>query len=793
MTRARRIDIAVVALLAPVWLLCVFLHGRLLWSERLAWVPIHVTPSAAGFPAVSDLWPNETPAAVGLAPGDRLLAIGERELRGVGRLRLLSLLYGSADESLAVPLRIERGGREQAATLQLRRIAFPWRTLPLVVGLGVMGLLLPLRGSGARAARAWALAGVSYSLHWSLLFGPPAWQTYLGMPLFLGGASVFPPLLLRACLLTPDPAVPRGRIATGWTWALAVNGFGTSSWALGVPFSGEIGLRVIFAVNFVLALGAVAILARNYRRADAIGRRQVKWVLFGVYIGAAPVIFAAALGAIDPGFWWLYEISLVATAFTPFCIFIAFVRFGFLDIDRLLTVTAAYSLLSVVVLSVLFSVVPLLAELLSQNIGIEQRTVQTMMSVAVAAVLVPSERYVRPPLERLFFRERKALEAGASALRSELARVAEPGALFQTLGTRLAEFLRLETCVIYGLAGEAYAPLFARGAGVPPGFEAEGRLVSLLAEHAAPIPVAQWRRWARRGAIEGADRAALESLAPDVLLPIHREDQLTAFLCLGQKQSGDIFTQTDLTLLAGLVDRASLALLRFDAGSIERSERELNQALRSYVPAAVADELARGAAPAPGEREVTVLFVDVRGYTSFSQGRRPEEIFEVVNTYTTAVSGVIRRHSGAVVEFHGDGLMAVFGAPRTLEDKERAAVAAARDILGTVAGLELGRKHGLPSLEVGVGIATGDAFVGDIQAVDRRIWGVIGNTTNLAARLQNLTKDLEAAIVIDLVTGERASAEVHDFTQHEDIRVRGRSDAMQVYALPRTAPVAEAA
>ena len=286
MSRARRLDLALVALLTPLWLLCVFLHVRLVWNDRLAWVPIHVTPLADGPPTVADLWPSSSPQDVGLEPGDRLLSLAGTDLRGVGRLRLLALAHGGADEALRVPLRIERGGVEQDATLQLRRVAFPWRTVPLVVGLGLMGLLLPLRGSGARAARAWALAGVSYSLHWSLLFGPPAWQTYLGMPLFLAGAAVFPPLLLRACLLTPDPVVPRGRVMTAWTWGLAINGVGTASWVLGVPFSGDLGLRVIFSVNFILAVGAIAILARNYRSADAIGRRQVKWVLFGVYVGA---------------------------------------------------------------------------------------------------------------------------------------------------------------------------------------------------------------------------------------------------------------------------------------------------------------------------------------------------------------------------------------------------------------------------------------------------------------------------------------------------------------------------
>ena len=130
-------------------------------------------------------------------------------------------------------------------------------------------------------------------------------------------------------------------------------------------------------------------------------------------------------------------------------------------------------------------------------------------------------------------------------------------------------------------------------------------------------------------------------------------------------------------------------------------------------------------------------------------------------------------------------MMAVFGAPRELAHKERAAVEAGREIVEAVGALPVeARQGGDTKLAVGVGIATGEAFVGNIQAVDRMIWSAIGNTTNLAARLQSLTRDLDASLVIDGETWVRAQPAAADFEKRSDVPIRGRRETQDVYALP---------
>ena len=154
-----------------------------------------------------------------------------------------------------------------------------------------------------------------------------------------------------------------------------------------------------------------------------------------------------------------------------------------------------------------------------------------------------------------------------------------------------------------------------------------------------------------------------------------------------------------------------------------------------------------------------------------------------MNRHTEAISEAVREHGGSVVEFNGDGMMAVFGAPRKLAHKERAAVQAGFEIVDAVGRLPVeDPSSGSTNLAVGVGIATGEAFVGNIRAVDRMIWSAIGNTTNLAARLQILTRDLDAALVIDHATWERAQPVSGAFQKRPGVPIRGRRETQDVYA-----------
>jgi adenylate cyclase len=176
------------------------------------------------------------------------------------------------------------------------------------------------------------------------------------------------------------------------------------------------------------------------------------------------------------------------------------------------------------------------------------------------------------------------------------------------------------------------------------------------------------------------------------------------------------------------------------------------------------------------------MFVDIRGYSAYAEQRAPEQVFGTVTAYTQRVSEIVMQHHGSVVEFNGDGMMAVFGAPDALDSKEREAVQAALEIAESVAESlppAISTRHRFP---IGVGIATGRAFVGHVKGLDRDIWTALGAATNRAARLQALTRELGTDVLIDEATWRRLDLLRGGFARHANMLLRGHSRRLNLYA-----------
>jgi class 3 adenylate cyclase len=537
-------------------------------------------------------------------------------------------------------------------------------------------------------------------------------------------------------------------------------------------------------LNTVYLAVLVALLTLNYRACGPRGRRQLKWVVLGFWVGLVPVFLASLLALAAPELWWLYEASLVLSLAIPICLFIALVRFNLFDVNRLLTAAATYSVVGTIALAGVFLVVPRASAAAAG--WVEPQVSQPMLALSLAGIALVGLRQVDALLQTRLYPERRALEDAAGRLRQDLSSCEKPADILTALGVRLRSLLSLETVAIYARTDVAFAPVFARGPGISPAFDPNGPLATLLEAYREPLDPGQ----IKGGTLERADWAALASMGVELVVPITLRGELGGFLCLGGKGSGDIFTPSDIALLLGLADKAADELLRFEQAEVERQARELSEQLRRYVPAAVARELDEGFRLEAGEREVSVLFVDIRGYTPFSEGQRPDAIFAAVSQYTELVSRVVDECGGSVVEFHGDGLMAVFGAPRPLEHKESCAVRAARAVSDAIPALDVRGADGAPhQLDVGVGVATGPAYVGPLKTVDREIWVALGNTSNLSARLEGATRDLDVAVVIDAPTHAAAQAaeqtSTEGFVARASLRLKGRSTPVDVFTWSR--------
>jgi adenylate cyclase len=178
-------------------------------------------------------------------------------------------------------------------------------------------------------------------------------------------------------------------------------------------------------------------------------------------------------------------------------------------------------------------------------------------------------------------------------------------------------------------------------------------------------------------------------------------------------------------------------------------------------------------------REVSVLFTDIRGFTSLSETMPPEKIVAMLNSYFEEQVEVIFRHGGTLDKFIGDAIMAFWGAPVAHPEHARLAVEAALAMSDTLEAWRQGIGEVGGDLDIGIGIHSGDAVVGFIGSGERLDYTAIGDTVNLASRIEGQTKG-RARILVSEVT-RNACREAFEWRDHGSCQVKGREQEVRLF------------
>lgn len=233
---------------------------------------------------------------------------------------------------------------------------------------------------------------------------------------------------------------------------------------------------------------------------------------------------------------------------------------------------------------------------------------------------------------------------------------------------------------------------------------------------------------------------------------------------------------------------AWLAYVAFALREYLREKRSREQAVQLFSrfvnPHVVQELVAHGGLSRSGEsRQITILFSDIRGFTTLSEKRTPEQVVELLNRYFSLQVEVVFRHGGSLDKFIGDCIMAFWGAPLDDPDHAKHAVEAALEMADTLQKFkqELGEEDA--SFDVGIGIHTGPAVVGLIGSEQRREYTAIGDTVNLGSRIEGLTKGV-SRILVSRETKE-ACGNAFDFQSFGSFKVKGREQEVELFAPSR--------
>jgi adenylate cyclase len=266
-----------------------------------------------------------------------------------------------------------------------------------------------------------------------------------------------------------------------------------------------------------------------------------------------------------------------------------------------------------------------------------------------------------------------------------------------------------------------------------------------------------------------------------------------ACFAIASANVGQLATSTTAFVLGGfavlgvMVAMTNHAVRRMFHGLRQRDN------LTRFLPRQVADRVIRAGpnALAPVEREVTVMFSDIRGFTAMSEGLSPTDVLAMLDDYFGRMGQIVKGHDGVVGKFMGDGLLAFWGVPDRVDDHAVRAVRAARDMRRAVRELNQWREQTqLPPIRIGIGIHTGTVAAGMLGGALQSEYTVIGDAVNVASRVEGLTKDHDVDVLVSETTWAHLP-EPRRGTKLATAEIRGRKEPVVLYTIDASAATVE--
>jgi adenylate cyclase len=214
-----------------------------------------------------------------------------------------------------------------------------------------------------------------------------------------------------------------------------------------------------------------------------------------------------------------------------------------------------------------------------------------------------------------------------------------------------------------------------------------------------------------------------------------------------------------------------------------RSKKKITGFFGQYVPPEIAEEMSESmdlSVFEPSSKECTILFTDVRGFTTISEGLEPRALSDLMNNFLTPLTRVIYSHRGTIDKYMGDCIMAFWGAPVPNQNHAHTAVIAALAMHNKLKELQAEFKaKNWPEIKIGIGLNTGRVSVGNMGSELRLAYTVMGDAVNLASRLEGITKEYGA----DIIVGENTVAAAPDiiFRELDRVRVKGKEQAVSIF------------
>jgi class 3 adenylate cyclase len=680
----------------------------------------------------------------------------------------------------------------------------------LAVGVLILALAALVFYLHPGTARSWLF--LAFCLDWYLITVTyaDAHSTYRFTHVFMAAWAASPAIFVHVALTFPQ----RRTIVRRHPWILVLPYLPAAVLALLLLYPHErVDPAVVPAVSaaywslslIVLVLG---MLRSSLTGATALVRQRARVLAAGVAVGYLPGVLGTAIEAMFrvpvPYLNELWRLTFVFPAAVAY----AMIRYNLFDLRAALRLGTIYSVVTGLVVAGYAGAIAVL-DLAFTSVSLSSSPLVPATIIAVAVVGLLNPVYVRTQrvVDRMFFRERYDLQ-------QTIEQVAERMTTLLDLG-RIVTLIHETVARLYPASQALFLYDPAAGVYVVPGpdgqperrLPGDSPLARCLAELRAPLTRERLEEDPALAALRADCLATMVALEAELVVPVLFESRVTGLLALGPKRSGAAYTTEDLRLLRQLVNQSAVALENARAyTALAAANAELKEALRrveilesirsslsKFVPKTVQDLIEKAPeAPELAKREadVSVLFVDIVGYTRLSERLEPERVNELVERYFGSFLDEILKRGGDVNETAGDGLMVIFQDPDPARHA-RAAVKAALGILRRTHEINAKLVDLAEPISLHVGVNSGMATVGATKiegmAGTRWAYTASGSVTNVAARLAALGEGDD--MIVGPETRQRLDSREFAFEELGERRLRNVEQPVSVYRLAVPAEV----
>ncbi|MBA3456348.1 MAG: FHA domain-containing protein [Deltaproteobacteria bacterium] len=280
----------------------------------------------------------------------------------------------------------------------------------------------------------------------------------------------------------------------------------------------------------------------------------------------------------------------------------------------------------------------------------------------------------------------------------------------------------------------------------------------------------------------GAHSIIMQGIRSTMTLPLLHANELLGIMHLDSLFTSNAFTEKDLQICTGMASQAAISIQNARLATRIKSEEQTRAQISRLIPPSVVEQVLKGELVIEkGGRvtEVTMLFSDIRGFTTMSDGRPPQEIVNTLNEYFEVMVDILFKYSGTLDKFVGDEIIGLFGAPIAIEDAPFKAVACGIGMMQALEEFNRTRaSEGQTPIRIGIGINTGNVITGSIGSTRALQYTAIGDAMNVASRLVNVAGSGDIIVSEDTMRHVVGRVEA---TELPPVKVKGKADALKVF------------